>query len=341
MPPPRSAVSRAASTLLSPWPDLALRLRSRDYSAALARLLKEEGFDVVQIEGLEMAPFVQGLLALKYPSRPLMVYDAHNAEFRLQESIYQAEREEGKSWLGAFYSGRQWRKLRSYERSILARCDRVVAVSEQDARSFRELCPGVQPVVIPNGVDTQLFQPHWGLEQEADMLVFTGKMDFRPNVDAMVWFCGRIFRLIREQVAPVQMYIVGQSPARQVETLEHDPGVVVTGWVEDDRDYIARARVYVAPLRMGGGTRLKILRAMAMGKAIVATTLACEGIELAGDELVRADTVTEFATAVVELWEDPLARRRLSQRARALVEAHYDWRVVVPRFREVYGDGQG
>ena len=164
-------------------------------------------------------------------------------------------------------------------------------------------------------------------------------MDFRPNVDAVLWFAREVLPQIRAAVPDVRFLIVGQRPHRRLDSLRNDPAVELTGWVEDPRPYIAEASVYVAPLRMGGGTRLKLLEAMAMGKAVVATRLGAEGFPVQdGREMVLADTPDEFATAVVGLLRSPERREALEQAGRRFVEERYDWSVIVPRVEAVYGD---
>jgi glycosyltransferase involved in cell wall biosynthesis len=167
--------------------------------------------------------------------------------------------------------------------------------------------------------------------------VFTGTMDFRPNVDAVLWFARKVLSRVRAQVPEAHFLVVGQRPHRRLDELRGAPAVALTGWVEDARPYIAQAAVYVAPLRIGGGTRLKLLEAMAMGKPVVATRLGAEGYPVAdGRELLLADTPADFAAAVVALLRAPERRVELGRVARAFVEQQYDWRAIVPRVEAVY-----
>ena len=168
-------------------------------------------------------------------------------------------------------------------------------------------------------------------------LVFTAKMDFRPNVDAVLWFAQEVLPLIRRQSPETRFWVVGKDPHPRLAPLAHDPGIQLTGWVEDVRPYIAGTAVYVIPLRIGGGTRLKVLEAMAMGKAIVSTTLGYEGFDLVpGQELVVADTPAEFAAAVLALLQDPQRRERIGRAARRFAGSRYDWRMIVPRLERAY-----
>jgi len=216
----------------------------------------------------------------------------------------------------------------------------VVAVSEADRAALQRLVPGLDVTIVPNAVDVATYtsndiQPS---RLPPRSLIFTGKMDFRPNVDAVLWFCQEVLPQIRRKLPDARFYIVGQSPHRRVLRLADDPAVTVTGYVDDVRSYIAGACVYVVPLRIGGGTRLKVLEAMAMGKPIVSTSLGCEGFEglETGQELSLADTQDDFAQRVIELLGDASRREKLGQAARRFVEQRYDWRLIVPRLEQIY-----
>ncbi|MBM4466396.1 MAG: glycosyltransferase [Chloroflexi bacterium] len=366
--PRRSPWKRFLSLFLSPLPDMALRLPSAEFTTKLRACLERERFDVVQIEGLEMAyPWMLEVGSWKLEVRswklddgtrhpasnlqrpisniqyPISIFDDHNAEYVLQQRAFETDIRQPRRWVAALYSLIQWKKLSRYEATICRLANQVVAVSEADKAALQRLVPGLEVTVVPNGVDTEFYNDqipmtksqlvigHWSL-------VFTGKMDFRPNVDAALWFCREVLPLIQRKVPEVHFYIVGQSPHRRVLRLVEDPAVTVTGYVDDVRPYIAGASVYVVPLRIGGGTRLKLLEAMAMGKAIVSTSLGCEGFEglVSSRELAIADTPQEFARRVIELLDDAARRERLGQAARRFVEERYEWRHIVPKLDQVY-----
>jgi glycosyltransferase involved in cell wall biosynthesis len=162
-------------------------------------------------------------------------------------------------------------------------------------------------------------------------------MDYRPNVDAALWFAEDILPRIRAARPEVQFVVVGQKPAERLQKLNGQNGVVVTGAVEDVRPFIAEAAVYVAPLRMGGGTRFKLLEAMALARPIVSTTTGAEGFSVAsGRELILADTPADFAAAVLSLLEDPAHAAALGQAGRAFVQARFDWGMIIPKLEAVY-----
>jgi glycosyltransferase involved in cell wall biosynthesis len=358
-PPQRSMRHRVQGLFLSRLPDRAQRLPSAQFRAALSAILERENLDVVEVEGIELAQYLFQVADWRGDQkRPLLVFDDHNCEYVLQQRAFETDsrrrapsgvqgsvRAQARRSVGAAYSYVQWQRLRGYERRACLTADRVVAVSETDAEALRDLDPGLHPVVVPNGVDmafyTEVVPP---LEYrrgpgESD-LVFTGKMDFRPNVDAVLWFAREVLPLIRQDAPQVRFWVVGKNPHARLASLAGDPAVELTGWVEDVRPYIAEAAVYVIPLRIGGGTRLKVLEAMAMGKAIVSTALGCEGFDLIADqELVIADAPSEFAAAVLALLGDPERRERLSRAARRFAESRYDWRMIVPKLERVYETG--
>lgn len=342
--PTRTLAQRAWTTLASPLPDMALRLKSDEMRATVERVLRAEHFEVVQIEGIEMARYILNS-KLQFPSAKL-VFDDHNAEYVLQRTAFESDARNPKRWHAALYSLIQWKKLERYERAICERANHIVACSETDANAIRFLLQSSvvrrpsSVSVIPNGVDTQHFVPSDAVcaKPLAELsMTFVGKMDFRPNIDAMTWFADEILPRIRAEIPLAHIVIVGQKPASRVQALGQKPGVEITGWVADTRPFVADAAVYVAPLRMGSGTRLKILEAMAMGKAIVSTTRGAEGIAYTPNHnIVIADTPATFARAVIALLRDPARCRFLGQNARALAEATYDWRAIVPQFEQIY-----
>ena len=304
---------------------MALRLPSAAFAAALRAWLAAEDFDIIQVEGIEMAAY--GLQARQAGTR--LVFDDHNAEYVLQRSAFQSDARRPSRWHAALYSFVQWQKLARYERQVLWNHDAVAAVSQTDARALQQIAPGLIVHVVPNGVDTEEFAPAGRLlstwcrtpgdpsdplsspmirqrTQGPEDLVFTGKMDYRPNIDAVLWFAEAILPRVRAQVPAARFVIVGQQPHARLAPLAARDDVLLTGWVEDVKPYIAGAAVYVAPLRMGGGTRLKVLQAMSMAKPIVSTTLGCDGLSVqSGREALLADTPDAFAAAVVRLLRDP------------------------------------
>ncbi len=335
--PARGAWQRLITLLASPLPDLALRLRDPALADLVVSLAGRERYDILLVEGLEVAPYAEVFLR-HAAERPRVVYDAHNAEYILQKRAFLTDLGSPLRWHAALYSLVQWGKLRRYEAAFCRLVDHVVAVSPADGENLRGLGVTTPMTVVPNAVDIDYYDAYQanGPEEIAMSpcsLVFTGKMDFRPNVDAVVWFMDQVWPRVRQAVPEAQFFIVGRSPHRRLFSRGDTPGVFITGEVPDVRPYLHHAQVYVAPLRVGGGTRLKLLEAMAMRRAIVSTTVGAEGYPVqAGEHLLLADTPEAFADAVVTLLQDEDLRRRLGDAAREFVTRHYDWDAVFPRF---------
>ncbi len=332
-PPPRSLARRFRDLLTDPVPDLARRLDAPAMWSRLAELARG-GFDVVQVEGFEMAPY--GLAWPRRAGRPRLIYDAHNAEWVLQDRAWRADLARPRGWPGAGYSVLQTWKIRRYEGRLLRAADATVTVSQADAAAVGPLAPGARVLVVPNGVDTDAVRPtEPGLEEDG-LCLFVGKMDFRPNIDAVTWFVRTAWPRVRAARPEARLAIVGRDPAPAVADLAGN-GVTVTGVVADVRPWLARAAAVVVPLRIGGGTRLKVLEAMAAGKAIAATSMAVEGIHVRdGREVRLGDTPPALADVVLALLADTAARRRLGAAARERAVAEYRWETLVPQMENLY-----
>jgi sugar transferase (PEP-CTERM/EpsH1 system associated) len=311
----------AAWHLLDPLPYAIGKYRSRAFRRRIEDLIRSQAFDVI------VSDFV--LPAVNLPRQvpcPVVIF-THNVEAEIWRRY--AETHRGRL-SGLLYAGQHRRMLR-FERRALAAADGVLAVSEADQRTLAELYPGAikNPVrVVSTGVDTDYFRPSPAVCAPAS-LVFTGSMDWLPNEDAMVWFCREVLPRIRAREPGTTLTIVGRTPTPPVVRLGHEPGIDVTGRVDDVRRYVAKASLYIVPLRIGGGTRLKIFEAMAMGKAVVSTTVGAEGLPVRdGEHLALADDAEGFADTVLALMRDDRRRHALEDAARTLVVDHYDWSAV-------------
>lgn len=338
--PRRGRVQRVRTLLASRDPDMAHRLHSEAFAANLAALLARHTFDVVQVEGVELVPYALPYLGKN--NEPLWVYDAHNAEADLQRSAMLADLRQPRRWHAAAYSALQVRRLHHYEATHLPRFGLVVAVSDEDARLLSNSSE-VQPLVIPNGIETDAFAPKAAppapelAARLGPALVFMGKMDFRPNVDGVLWFVDEILPRIAIDGPSPTLWVVGQAPHPSLARLREHPQVVLTGWVDRIEPYIAGADVVVVPLRMGSGTRLKVLQALSMARPLVGTTLGCAGLGLRdGEHLRLADDPAAFAAAIGDLLRDPARAAEMGQRARRHTQVRLDWRVLVPRLEAAY-----
>ncbi len=330
--------TRLRRLLTSLRPDMAWRLHAPEYLALLRQAVTACAYDVIQVEGIEMAPY--GLLAQRWAQgHPKLVYDAHNAEYLLQRRACQADLRIPRRWPAAAYSAIQTGRLARFERAICRAADAVVAVSDADAAALRTLGGALRPVVIPNGVDCARYHAHLGdaLPLRHPALVFTGKMDFRPNTDAVLWFYRHVWPLVTRDLPGAVLYIVGRAPGRALLELAEDAQVELTGYVHDILPYFGGADVYLVPLRIGGGTRLKVLEAMAAGLPIVSTRLGAEGIPVVhGEHALLADTPEAFAAGILTLWRDRRLAAELGRQARAFACAHYDWGILAPRLGALY-----
>jgi glycosyltransferase involved in cell wall biosynthesis len=238
------------------------------------------------------------------------------------------------------YSWLQIPRLQAFEAGVCRQADAVLCVSGEDAAALQELVPDLQPLIVPNGLEVEAFREYVRDERNPSsgpQLVFTGKMDYRPNLDAAEWFADHIFPRIRAARPEAQFIVVGQKPPKALRRRDGRNNVAVTGAVEDTRPFIAGSAAYVAPLRMGGGTRFKLLEAMALARPIVSTSVGAEGFRVqSGRELMLADRPEEFADAVLTLLADPERAKAMGETGLAFVRAEYDWSVIIPRLEEVY-----
>jgi len=257
-----------------------------------------------------------------------VVFFAHNVEHLILKRLAEAQQQ---FWRRALL-GLEWRKMRRYEARVCRRARLTVAVSPQDRELLSAGAPGAPIRDVPTGVDIDYFKPN-GTSEAPMELVFTGSMDWHPNEDAIRHFIAEILPAVRREVPAVSLTVVGRNPSGALREAAAQAGVRVTGTVEDVRPYIDAAAVYVVPLRIGGGTRLKVFEALSMGKAVVSTGVGVEGLPLAsGEHYLRADDPAAFAFAVVALLRDPARRRTLGLAGQRLTRERYAWPQVAREF---------
>lgn len=290
------------------------RFTSQSMQHLLHNMLTSNQYDVVLVESVFLAGY-------SLPVNIPVVIDQHNIEHEILWRTYVHER----SWLRKWYSWREYGPLKRGEIERCGRADVVVVTSERERDLLTSLLPGKSIKVVPNGVDTQTFcvsetpeVPH--------QIIFTGTMDYYPNIDAVLSFAYLCWPRIRTEVPDATWLIVGRNPSPDVRRLKMLPGVTVVGSVPDIRPYLASSAVALAPLHVGSGTRLKILEALAMGKAVVSTSPGYEGLALVPDQhLLVVDQHNAFAESVIELLHNPERRAELGKAGRALVETQYSW----------------
>lgn len=306
---------------------------SAEMVRALRHLLSSRRFHIIHFEMLHTGQFLSPRTrGAEREDDYVTVLGEQNIDSDVWHRLTQAESNPLRKLI--FYS--QYRRFEKYESQMCRRFDMCVCVSKQDQEKLASLCSGIMIELVPNGVDLDYFRPG-AVEQDETSLVFTGSMDWQPNEDAVLYFCGHIFPLVRAELPAAKFYIVGSNPSDRVLELRRQEGVFVTGSVEDVRPYIASAAVYVVPLRIGGGTRLKILQALAMRKAVVSTSIGCEGLNLQPDEhLLVADKPQQFALHTIRLIKDSLLRDRLGRNGSVLVQKQYNWDVIAERLDLAY-----
>ena len=240
----------------------------------------------------------------------------------------------------------QQRAFERYERLMSPKFDVVTCASEIDRQTFQRTSAGGRFEIIPNGVDIEDYQPDFttggeptraGLDAQGAHLIYIGSMDWYPNEDAVTFFADEVLPEIHAKLPNVQFSAVGGNPSPRVQKLGENPQILVTGRVPEIKPYFARATVFVVPLRIGSGTRLKILEALAMGKAVVSTTVGAEGLGLVdGKEILIADEPKAFAESVLRLLTDASLCREIGENGRARVERDYDWRRIGEKLYQLY-----
>ncbi len=340
--PWRSSRDRLRDLVSTPLPDMARRLWSPAALTALLEAIAASPPDIFQIEGIEMAPYFFATREKDIPTGRV-IYDAHNAETLLQQRAAQADARRPRRWPAALYSAIQTAKLRRYEQKLLQAVDGAAAVSEPDARYLRALAPRTPIRIAPNGVDLALYRPDEtfppALQGPGPHLVFTGKMDFRPNVDAVLWFAQEVLPELRRLGVNAHFWAVGRNPHARLDALARRRDVTITGAVPDVRPYIVQSDVYVAPLLAGGGTRFKILESLALARPVVSTRLGADGIPVEdGVHLALADSPADFARRIRDLLEDRETATALGRRGRMFIQQHYSWDAIVPELERLYHD---
>lgn len=328
--PPDAAKRRAQlRSLLSPRSFQDAFYRHPAAQRALQRIIREEHIDLVQFEFSQMGRY-------RVPAGIPTVLDVHNIEHDVLRQVAAG----GPVSHRLFNYTEAW-KFGREERDAWCRASRCLATSAADAAAI-EMATGRPAEIVPNGVDLARFprlpaSPATGADSPC--LVFVGALRYRPNAEAARWAAGTILPRVRERLPGATLALVGADPPPEVVALGGLPGVTVSGTVPDVRPWVERADIVVVPLRSGGGTRLKILEAFALGRPVVSTPIGAAGLEVRDSEhLLLADDPEQFAAAVARLTADATLRERLVERAYALVRERYQWSAIAKRLLEVYAD---
>ena len=292
---------------------------------SFARLVQSQTFD------LWLCDFVYPAEIIPWDAPYPKVIFAHNVEAQVWERCSRTTRNP----LLSLATWCEYRTMARAEKFYVQKADHLLTVSEPDRSFFSQYFDTRKITVIPTGVDTDYFRPS-PTTGTPNSLVFTGSMDWLPNEDGASYLLNELLPRIRSHIPDVTVWIAGRNPSASIQALAARNGARITGSVDDIRPYIRDTAVCVVPLRIGGGTRLKIFEAMAMGKAIVSTSIGAEGLPVTDEEniLIR-DNPDEFAFSVVRLLRSPSTRKSLGDKARTTVETRYRWEAVAAEFDSV------
>lgn len=317
---------RIVRSAVDPWPFTWTAYLHRRFGALLRSTLHEGEYDLVHCDNIPLAPAFFGL---RTPPRLL---NLHNVESVL---VRRAAENAPTAWRRLLLRW-HYHKTRDAEIRTYPFFDRIAVVSDADRAEVERSVPGLPISAVPNGVDAEWFTP-WREPSEAHVMVFTGVMDWLPNVDGISFFVREVLPRIKRRIPLAELWVVGRNPSPSlVRRLEGD-GVRFTGTVDDVRPYLGRARLVVVPLRIGGGTRLKILEAWAMAKAVLSTSIGAEGLPTVdGGNIALADTAEQMAEGAVALLTDADLAARLGVAGRGVVEARFGWKRIAEELLEAY-----
>lgn len=305
-------------------------LTSKELQRKIKALLETGQIDVVQCEHSRMAHYAD-LLPANSAAKTLLTF--HNVAAQQFDTIYKITHSlmpKFRAWLFSL-------QMRRWEARCVQTFDRSITVSENDRNLLLQDVPQQHIELVANGVDTQACRP-LPRPKGVPTFILIGLMSYQPYSDSAVYFCETILPLIRKTIGEVKVWIVGPNPPLSVKRLEGN-GVVVTGRVPEVTPYYQESCISIVPLRAGGGTRLKILEAMAFGRPVVSTSLGCEGLNVRHEEhLLIADEPQQFADCVLRLLRDDDLYKRIAVNARARVEAEYDWDVLTAQMLHIYDD---
>ncbi len=312
----------ALSSLFSRLPYSIRWLISDFYQQALNEELAANDYDVIWFDTISLAQYKSDSKMV----RALTILNHHNIE---SDMMFRRAAKEPNFFKKAYFYLEAY-KLRMYERKEAGGFDINVTCSELDSKRIECISQGVKTHVIPNGVDTGFFSPNNEVVPDPYFLIFIGGMSWYPNREAMLFFARKVWPLLKIKIPEINMHVVGETPPEElIELSKKDNNYHVYGFVDDIKNMFNRAGLYICPISDGGGTKLKVLDALAMGKPIVAHPIACEGIEVINNKNVLfAETPEEYVGRISELIEKPLLRAKISEENRKLIHDKYSYRVI-------------
>jgi polysaccharide biosynthesis protein PslH len=299
-------------------------VHSEGMQEAIDDVCSTENFDVIQLESSFLGTF-------RFPRNTRLVIDEHNIEYELFQRMCEGER----SLSRRVFNHVEYARFRRFEQACWERADACIVTSEREVGAVRTCAPDTPVAVVPNAVDLDYFAP-CNIPPEPHTVIFNGTLDYRPNLDAARYLIDDIWPLVRRRYPDAALTLTGRNDGVDIRSLTR-PGVRLLGEVPDIRPSVSGAAVVAVPIRIGGGTRLKVLEGLAMGKAMVSTAVGCEGVAVRdGEHLMIADDAPAFASRISEVFEKPGLRDALGQAGRRLIETRYSWKLAGARLEALY-----
>jgi len=320
------SMTKMLKSIVSKEPYILKRMESDEMKNAVSDMLNEHDFDLILCDHIYLAQFIPQDIEKKIPVIP------NNEDCGF---TYYKRMSENAGKLRKFYSGFEWRNLLNYEIGIMKRFNAYITTSEKEKQLMKQYYSDADIFVLENGVDTSYFLPNGNHKNKSCEILFTAWFGYYPNTDAVIYFTKGIYPLIRKEIPDIMFNIVGKEPPEEILRLSGTDGINVTGYVEDIRKYISSADVSVIPLRIGGGTRIKILESMAMKVPVVSTKLGAEGLDVTDNKnIMIAKDENEFAEKVIELIKNRQTAEQITLNARKLIEEKYDWNILGKKLNE-------
>lgn len=332
LPPKRSLLKTAVDFFASPVPHYFLRIHGSELmSHTIAEMVKKDKYDFVIAEYSVMGQFLHNNPELPSTRRIMSVHECYYLA-RLKSFRHH------KLGLDKFKEAINLKGLKKYEFDMYRNADKVLVLTPQGEKELLAVSPDLDIAVVPHGVDVDAFS-YSPQAEEDNSLVFLGNYLHYPNVDAVLYFVNEIWPRLKAALPELKFYVVGQAPPPEITRLAEDESIVVTGTVDDVTPYLRRGKVFICPVRLGGGFRGKILEAMSLGRPVVSTRLGAEGIPASdGKNIVLADRPDDFIKGIADLIGNPDLYRKIQKNARKLMEDHYAWAKGVARLEAVLED---
>lgn len=302
-------------------------LQSKLFEQKLEALLTREHFDVIHVDTISLVPYVTKYKDIK------IVLNHHNIESLML--LRRAENE--KNWLKKIYFWQEGKKLMRFERKLCGSFSLNVTCSHLDTDRLKTIAPNIKCIDVPNGVDLQYFQPVDVAKVEKS-LIFAGGLSWYPNLDAMNFFLSKVWPQLVVEIPTISFTIIGRNPPEWMLALQAEyPNLKVTGFVDDVRPYLSQAHIYICPIRDGGGTKLKVLDALAMRMPLVADPIACEGIDVIdGESVIYATTPEDYVDSIKRLINDPVLCKKISDTGATIIHQNYSFESLGKKLSDAY-----